>query len=312
MIKYTQNCINILTAIQYKGIGKAWIVSNWRKGLTDEAIVEMINISTKGEKTTVSEFNARRQAFLRKIETRADSIDGIVSWMDEDYPHCRGKIKKGEYPIALFYKGNIQLLSQKSKTVAVIGVLKPEETIVQREKKMVSSLLEHSYVIVSGLAQGCDSVAHQQALDENGKTVAVLPSTLYDILPNQNKGLAEEIVRTSGLLITEYYEQPKSQLELRGRYQERDRLQAMFSDAIILTASYDVNNDGNDSGSRLAMEYARQYQIPRYVMYNEKTDNLHPQFDLNRRILKEGDSHILTQNKISTMTENQSMRLDFF
>ena len=89
------------------------------------------------------------------------------------------------------------------------------------------------------------------------------------------------------------------------RYAQCDRLQAMFSDAIILTANYDVNNEGNDNGSRLAMEYARKYHIPRYVMYNETIDNTTSQFALNRRILKEGDAKVFTQNCIPVPIQKQ-------
>ena len=101
-------------------------------------------------------------------------------------------------------------------------------------------------------------------------------------------------------------------MELRGRYQERDRLQAMFSDAIILTASYDVNKEGNDSGSRLAMNYAKKYQIPRFVLYNEATDYNHPQFELNRRILREGNSTILTHTNIKTLCAKEENQLKIF
>jgi DNA processing protein len=177
---------------------------------------------------------------------------------------------------------------------------------------MVSALLKQNYVIVSGLALGCDSIAHLQTLEENGKTVAILPSPLSNILPSQHKELAARIVETGGLLITEYFAEPQSQMEMRGRYQERDRLQAMFSDAIILTASYDVNTEGNDSGSRLAMEYARQYHIPRYVMYNEALDSTAPQFALNRRILHEGDSQVLTQGRIPSLAQKQNLQLGLF
>lgn len=306
MMKYTQNSINILTAIQYKGIGKAWIVSNWRKNLSDDDIVELINKSRK-ESISVMDFNNIRQNVVQRISKYDGIIDGIVSWLEEDYPYYRGNVKKSELPIVLFYKGDIRLLSHDYKNVAVIGVLKPEDSVIQREKQMVSALQKHDYVIVSGLALGCDSVAHIQTLDDNGKTVAILPSTLDNILPSQHKELAEQIVQKGGLLVTEYYEEPKSQQEMRGRYQDRDRLQAMFSDAIILTASYDVNNEGNDSGSRLAMDYARQYQIPRYVMYNEITDRDAPQFALNRRILHEGSSQVLTHNRLLSLVQKTEL-----
>ena len=311
-MKYTQNSINILAAMQYKGIGKAWVVSNWRKNLSDEEIVGLINKATTGDHTYVGEFDLVRQDVMRRVNAQDPFADGLVGWLDDDYPFCRGKAKNGDYPVALFYKGDINLLSAQYSNIAVIGVLKPEESVIHREKRMVSSLLKHDYVIVSGLAHGCDSIAHVQTLEENGKTIAILPSTLENVIPVQHKELAGQIAQKGGLLITEYFEGPKSQMEMRGRYQERDRLQALFSDAIILTASYDINNDGNDSGSRLAMDYARKYQIPRYVMYNEKTDNMAPQFELNRRILKEGDSQLLTQSRIPTLAQKQVVQLGLF
>lgn len=307
MMKYTQNSINILTALQFKGIGRSWIVTNWRHDLSDEQIVTMINNSLKDKKISISDFDVERIGVINRISLQEQCADGIVGFLDEDFPYCRGNAKKGDRPVVLFYKGDIKLLDTNHSNVAVIGVLKPEESVEQRERKMVSALLKYNYVIVSGLALGCDSIAHRQTLEEQGKTVAILPSPLSNIVPSQHKELAERIVLSGGLLITEYFEEPKSQMEMRGRYQERDRIQAMFSDAIILTASYDVNTDGNDSGSRLAMEYAKQYQIPRYIMYNETIDGKNPQFDLNRRLLREGDSQILKQGMISTLLQQKNV-----
>ena len=307
MMKYTQNSINILTALQFKGIGRSWIVTNWRRDLSDEQIVTMINNSSKDKKITINDFDVERIDVLNRISTQEQYADGIVGFLDEEFPFCRGNAKKGDRPVVLFYKGDIKLLDSNYSSVAVIGVLKPEEGVEQRERKMVSALLKYNYVIVSGLAFGCDSIAHKQTLEDKGKTVAILPSPLSNIVPSQHKELAEKIVQLGGLLVTEYFEDPKSQMEMRGRYKERDRLQAMFSDAIILTASYDVNSDGNDSGSRLAMEYARQYQIPRYIMYNEVIDGNNPQFDLNRRLLHEGESQMLKQGMISTLVQQKNV-----
>lgn len=292
---YSNNVVNILAALRYKGVGKAKIVSNWHPDITVAEIVAFLN--QLGCNTCISEFNAEKQYIINKLE-QYTSADGAVGLGDEFFPYCRGKISNSEHPVVLFYKGNIQLLQKANPNVAVIGVLQPEYCIKRREEVMVHQLVQHSYTIVSGLALGCDSIAHSQTIKNGGTTVAILPSTLSNIIPTQNQELALNIVHNNGLLITEYYTEVKSTMELRGRYQERDRLQALFSDAIILTASYDVNNQGNDSGSRLAMGYAKKYQIPRYVMYNDLTDSSHSQFELNRRILQEGDAQILTTNLI--------------
>ena len=105
----------------------------------------------------------------------------------------------------------------------------------------------------------------------------------------------DEIVKKGGLLITEYYKQVSSQRELYGRYPERDRLQALFSDCVVLSASYAKEDDG-DSGSRYAMETAKKYGIRRAVMYNPIVNKEDTMFNLNRQIYLE-DSSVILINK---------------
>ena len=182
--------------------------------------------------------------------------------------------------------------------------MNPDKKIEGRERRIVEEIIKHDITIVSGLAFGCDSIAHQQAM-LGGKTIAILPSPLDDILPSKNRDLAYEIVDQGGLLITEYYESFKSKMELSGRYTERDRLQVLFCDTIILAASYaqdsatrwGMHDQKLDSGARLAMEYARNYKIPRAVMYNEITDINNPMFDLNRQLINEDDSVMVLTKK---------------
>ena len=119
-----------------------------------------------------------------------------------------------------------------------------------------------------------------------------------------NKGLADEIVKNHGLLITEYYEKAKSKMEFSGRYQERDRLQALFSDCVVLTASYAKNDLGNDRGSRLAMEYAASYSILRSVIYDSEIDVGNPKYDLNRQLIKEqGGIVVINRKNIDSTVE---------
>ncbi|MBK9994865.1 MAG: hypothetical protein IPP01_12965 [Saprospiraceae bacterium] len=83
-------------------------------------------------------------------------------------------------------------------------------------------------------------------------------------------------MRNVGLLITEYYDEHKSAMDLISRYKDRDRLQALFCDAIILATSYaqdsatrwNITDQKLDSGARLAMGFAKEYNIPRAVMYD--------------------------------------------
>lgn len=308
-MKYTDNALNILTTKSYKGIGNAWIVKNLKGNESVETIVSLLNKTIKGEQTNEDEFERLKNNFENKFLEKFDNelCDGIVALGDKDFPKHRGNVKESERPIFLYYKGNIDLLSIDNINITVIGLLNPEGNIEERERKIVAEFVKKGATIVSGLAFGCDSISHQQALDSNGKTVAILPSPLSSIMPVRNKGLAFQIVEEGGLLVTEYGTDFKSQMELSSRYKERDRLQALFCDTIVLAASYAQNSAERwkifgqklDSGARLAMGYAKDYNIPRAVMYDENIDNNNPMFDLNRDLIKEQkDITIITQDNI--------------
>ena len=299
-MKYTENALNILTAKSYKGIGNAWIVKNLKGNESVETIVALLNKTIKGEQTNEDEFENLKRSFEKKLLEKFDNelCDGIVALGDKIFPKHR------ERPIFLYYKGDIDLLSIDNLNITVIGLLNPEGDIEERERKIVAEFVKKGATIVSGLAFGCDSISHQQALDSNGKTVAVLPSPLSSIMPVRNKGLAFQIVEEGGLLVTEYGTDFKSQMELSSRYKERDRLQALFCDTIVLAASYAQNSAERwkmfgqklDSGARLAMGYAKDYGIPRAVMYDKHIDENNPMFDLNRDLIQEQkDITVITQ-----------------
>ncbi|MBV51062.1 MAG: DNA-processing protein DprA [Gammaproteobacteria bacterium] len=296
-MKFTDNAINVMTARTYKGIGKAWITKNLFTPKTEAEIVQLLSNSPKVDgQITIDEFNREKSHLKDVLAESKGSIDGVVALGDADFPPIRGVVKNSEKPIFLFYCGDLSLLTSESKNVAVIGLLNPDQEIKNVERELVAGLVENGAVIVSGLALGCDTIAHRQALDSKGRTVAILPGPLNDVIPAKNRALAEEIVKSNGLLISEYLTSANSKMEMSGRYQERDRLQALYSNSIVLSASYAKNDIGNDSGSRLAMGYAKDYSIPRVVIYDKQYDANNPMYDLNRQILGE-DSNILLANR---------------
>ena len=313
-MKYTENAVNILTVMSCKGVGRAWVIKNLKGNESVSKIVLLLNQKTKQNNITIDEFESEKIIIKEKLAVFGDCCDGLLAIGDNGFPRYRGEVKESERPVYLFYKGNVNLLDIDNNNIAVIGLLNPDEEIEAREKKIVELIAKQNIAVVSGLAFGCDSIAHQQAMI-SGKTIAILPSPLNDILPARNKGLAYEIVDQGGLLVTEYYENFKSKMELSSRYKERDRLQALFSDTIILAASYsqdsaerwNIHDKKLDSGARLAMEYAKNYNIPRAVMYNEDIDANNPMFDLNRQLIAEDENVvILTKNNLSNIINNIS------
>lgn len=319
-MKYTENAINIITAKTYKGIGRAWINKNLKGNESLTKIVSLLNSNSKQDVlVTIDDFEFNKHQLLKKIDAFGESCDGIVAIGDKHFPKYRGNVKESERPIFLFYKGDISLLDIEKPNITVIGLLNPNEAIEIRERRIVAEIVKKNVAIVSGLAFGCDSIAHEQAL-VGGKTIAILPSPLNNILPARNKTLAFQIVEEGGLLITEYYDDHKSAMDLSSRYKDRDRLQALYCDTIILAASYAQDSairwkidQKLDSGARLAMGYAKEYNIPRYVMYDQNTDIDNPMFDLNRQLIAEKDTKILTKKLLDEIiTKIKSGKEDIY
>ena len=273
-------------ALKLYGMIKSGIIKSnamfWREFFNQDKI-ESINIELQDVRNELKEKNI-----------------GLVCVFDNDIPNINLNIKNSEKPFLLAYKGNIELLKNFNNKVAVIGVLTPTNDIELREQKIVNELVQNNSTIVSGLANGCDTIAHKTCLENNGKTIAILPTTFDNIYPKENVTLVEEIIKKDGLVITEYITEPQNKFERIKRFIDRDRLQAMFSNTVILIASYTQGN--GDSGSRHAMQKAKEYEKTRFVMFDERVDNNNPIFELNKQQIKDG-AIILTNKTIKEITK---------
>lgn len=300
-MKYTENALNILTARTYPQKGPAWISNNLRGNDDVRFLYRLLE-------TDEYEFSKKRDIIEAAILALGDSIDGVVAIGDAGFPMREGNVKAADKPFALFYKGDVTLLSSDNSNIAVIGVLNPDDKVKLTETIVTREILKHGSTIVSGLALGCDTIAHETALENKGKTVAILPSPLNSIIPKENADLALKIVEQGGLLVSEYFEAPRSKNEMINRFIVRDRLQAMFSDAVLLAASYAPNNQGNDCGSRHAMGKAKEYGRLRAVIYNESKHFNNSMYDLNRQILYEDVSVIRIDSENMTESVKQLFR----
>ncbi len=218
---------------------------------------------------------------------------------DDDFPKFNIKLKNNENPFLFAYKGNINLLSEINRNIAVIGVLTPTIEIKKREQKVVEFLVKNNLYVVSGLARGCDTIAHKTCLENGGKTIAILPTTFESIYPNENESLLNEIVKNGGLIITEYMTESQNRFESVKRFIERDRLQALLTKAVVLIASF--RQGQGDSGSRHAMQKAEEYGKKRFVMFNHQTDNDKAILGLNQDLLNEKDVINLTEKSIKEL-----------
>jgi DNA processing protein len=105
-------------------------------------------------------------------------------------------------PKCLYLAGSVPEI--RHPTVAIIGTRKPTTYGKEIGYRFAYELAARGVIILSGLALGLDSIAHQAALDAKGMTIAVLPGPLDAIYPYSHRKLAENIVGSGGALLSEY------------------------------------------------------------------------------------------------------------
>ena len=103
-------------------------------------------------------------------------------------------------PSILFQSG--KFLTDDTISIAIVGTRKPSATGVKLARELALGLAKRGFTIVSGMALGIDTAAHQGALEAGGRTLAVLGSGIQVIYPRRNQGLAEQI-RHSGAVFSE-------------------------------------------------------------------------------------------------------------
>lgn len=159
-------------------------------------------------------------------------------------------------PSVLYVKGDPTILDVSLK-VAIIGSRKATDYSRNALSYIVPPLVDHGAVIVSGLAKGADTMAHESALHYGGKTIAVLGHGLFHLYPNENKGLAEQLAEHH-LLLTEY---PPYMKPTRWTFPMRNRIISGLSESVIITESEEKS--GTMSTVDHALEHGKAiYAVP--------------------------------------------------
>ena len=159
--------------------------------------------------------------------TTSDEVR-LVGYFDPDYPSRLQQIASA--PAVLWIRGTAPV----GNSAAVVGTRHPTKTGVDRVTKVVSVLVSAGYGIVSGLAAGIDTAAHEAALAEGGRTWAYLGSGVDYPTPRENVDLAERIVATGGGLLAEV--DPETKPSPRTLV-ARDRLQSGTSSLTVIGQS---------------------------------------------------------------------------
>lgn len=177
----------------------------------------------------------------------------ILSPLDPDYPKLLSATK--DDPFLLFVRGTFA--PEPTQSVAVIGTREPTHHGTIIAQRITQYLAEQGWSTVSGLAKGCDAIAHQAALDGSGHTVAVLAHGLHTVAPKTNLRLAEDILDKGGALVSEYRFGVEPRPEF---FVKRDRIQAGLAQGVVMIQS-DLKG-GSLHASRAALDYGRWLAVP--------------------------------------------------
>lgn len=167
-----------------------------------------------------------------------------ISCFEEEYPKKLLSIK--EYPESLYCRGNTELL-KKNKIVAIVGSRNCSEYGRKYARLFAKNLAKENVCVISGLATGIDSAAHDGAIGEDGKTIAVLGGGLNHVYPASNLWLFNKIKENGGLIISEHEDDAETQIS---GFPKRNRIITGIADAVLVIEACPR------SGSKVSAEYA--------------------------------------------------------
>ncbi|MBI5373104.1 MAG: DNA-protecting protein DprA [Sphingobacteriales bacterium] len=227
-------------------------------------------------------FHAKK-SFLEKIEgigpVRAESIQQFhnfhlaeeeIKWMekykiralfltDDAYP--KRLLNCYDPPTLLFVKGEADL--NASRILSVIGTRSHTEYGRQQTEQLVKELAAARVTIVSGLAYGVDALAHKAALRNELPTIGVLAHGLDQVYPPEHGGLAKDMIKNSGGILSEFRCNVKPD---KHNFPSRNRIVAGMADATV------VIETGIKGGSMITAELANNYNKDVFALPGKLTD----------------------------------------
>ncbi|MBI4585771.1 MAG: DNA-protecting protein DprA [Planctomycetes bacterium] len=142
--------------------------------------------------------------------------------------------EKKNAPERLYLAGDIELL-RRGVRVSIVGTRHPSEEGLRRTGKLAGLLVKRDVVVVSGLAEGIDTAAHQSTMAASGRTVAVIGTPLDGCFPPQNTALQERI-RSEHLLVSQF---PPGHPTMKKNFPMRNRTMALITDATVIVEAKD-------------------------------------------------------------------------
>jgi DNA processing protein len=235
----------------------------WKTGVPSFKKIAALFTNNPGVKPSdlVDERDIRSLSeYLLGIFSKEKDLDKINILINTtfDYP---AKLRDAEYPVEiLYYKGNLDLINTPS--VAIVGTRNPTMDGVKRAKQLSKYLVEDGVTIVSGLAKGIDTAAHTAAIENNGRTIAVIGTPLNEVYPKENKDL-QNLIAENHLLISQIPFWRYSQQTYRANrlfFPERNKTMSALTEATIIVEA------GETSGTLIQAQAAIYQKRKLYIL----------------------------------------------
>lgn len=217
---------------------------------------DLMQVEGIGDTLSDTIINWKNHFDLEKELNRLSEYNAhFIPYTSDDYPPLLKEIY--DPPIGLYRLGTY---TPKLKTIAIIGSRRSTLYGLKVAKQLSMELAQLGFCIVSGMARGADSAAHEGALAVNGKTVAVLGCGINIIYPPDNKDLYEKI-QQSGAIVSEL---PFGKPADKTTFPRRNRIVSGMAQAIIVVET--ASNGGSMITARLAGEQGRQvFAVPNRI-----------------------------------------------
>ncbi|MEO8593052.1 MAG: DNA-processing protein DprA [Candidatus Solibacter sp.] len=211
-------------------------------------------------------FDLDQQSVPQQYAERADSLFqkggvkryGIRLNGAGEYPD---KLRDAVHPIELlYYQGYWDLV--ETRCVAVVGTRKPSPEGEKRAERLARLLAKAGFTVVSGLAEGIDTIAHDTAIANGGPTIAVIGTPLSGVYPRKNAALQAEIARNH-LVISQVpvcrYESQDWRIN-RGFFPERNITMSALTEATIIVEA------GETSGTLIQARHALKQKRKLFIL----------------------------------------------
>lgn len=189
-------------------------------------------------------------AELREAEARGLEI---VTQDDASFPAVLRQCY--DPPLLLYVWGDLR--EEDRHAIAIVGSRKTTHYGTQAARQFAFQLAGSGMTVVSGLARGIDTHAHEGALAAKGRTIAVIGSGLGQVYPPENIGLAERIASGNGAVVSEF---PLNTPPSKKTFPMRNRIVAAWSQAVLVVECPEW------SGARITANLAGELGKPIYAV----------------------------------------------